>query len=572
MTKQSTRSGSPPPPPMELDLIALLDSHVSTDDDDDDDNNKLNSIPHRTIDEILNDSDSSTSSSPPQSPPSILRRLSADPDRPSSASRLSSESSIEETHKSTDAPKPTQLEERLVGSRTGSFGRFNKSGESSEDVFRRGSRPLPSLFGGVRSNAKPGAALAAAAAASRSMPTPHAAAIKSRRSVGIGGFQKVLESEELGSTAGAESETASDELGSNSNGDLNLISLDVSSSGTKLVEGSNSNDEKMEEISRRDGISESSSEGGEVLHCKETESKGEGGTKIDESRVDSAREGLLEANVETQVGSSKVNTGNDLDFVENSAVSFADHVENRIVGTNSGNENERGVGESSTFVDVSDNNETGSSSSLLDADNNEEIAEELETAELEPRDSLKDISKDNDEDLAGDDASQTSEINELVEERIGQLEGRRIRQRAEKKSRPRLKPLELAEELEKKYASTGLHWEEGAAAQPMRLEGVRRGSTTLGYFDVDANNTITRTISSQAFRRDYGSPQVLAVHSNYIAVGMARGVIVVVPSKYSAHNADEMDAKVSFAYLSYMFQSSNLFDAFAFSFLAFVES
>ena len=38
-----------------------------------------------------------------------------------------------------------------------------------------------------------------------------------------------------------ESETASDELGSNSNGDLNLISLDVCSSGTKLVEGSNSN-------------------------------------------------------------------------------------------------------------------------------------------------------------------------------------------------------------------------------------------------------------------------------------------------------------------------------------------
>ena len=51
----------------------------------------------------------------------------------------------------------------------------------------------------------------------------------------IGWFNKSRESSE------DESETASDELGSNSNGDLNLISLDVCSSGRKLVEGSNSN-------------------------------------------------------------------------------------------------------------------------------------------------------------------------------------------------------------------------------------------------------------------------------------------------------------------------------------------
>ncbi|CAK9159063.1 unnamed protein product [Ilex paraguariensis] len=107
-----------------------------------------------------------------------------------------------------------------------------------------------------------------------------------------------------------------------------------------------------------------------------------------------------------------------------------------------------------------------------------------------------------------------------------------------------MKPLELAEELEKKQAFTGLHLEEGAAAQPMRLEGVHRGSTVLGYFDIDVNNTITRTISSEAFRRGYGSPQVVAVHLNFIAVGMPRGVIMVVPSKYSHHHADNMDTKV----------------------------
>jgi hypothetical protein len=148
-----------------------------------------------------------------------------------------------------------------------------------------------------------------------------------------------------------------------------------------------------------------------------------------------------------------------------------------------------------------------------------------------------------DNDTENDDDALGTSVTQLVEERIEQLESRRISKKAEKKSR---KPLEIAELLEKKQASTALDWEEGAAAQPMRLEGVRRGSTTLGYFNVDANNTITRTLSAPALRRDHGSPQVLAVHSNYIAIGMSRGVVLVVPSKYSAHNADNMDAKVTF--------------------------
>ncbi|ANM67431.1 transducin family protein / WD-40 repeat family protein [Arabidopsis thaliana] len=112
------------------------------------------------------------------------------------------------------------------------------------------------------------------------------------------------------------------------------------------------------------------------------------------------------------------------------------------------------------------------------------------------------------------------------------------------KSQSFRKQLVLAEEFEKKQAYTGLHWEEGAAAQPMRLEGVKIGSTNLGYFDVDADNVISRTISSQAFKRDHGSPQVLAVHLNYIAVGTSKGVIVVVPSKYSSDHADQMESKM----------------------------
>ncbi|KAK4848101.1 hypothetical protein QYF36_009344 [Acer negundo] len=183
-----------------------------------------------------------------------------------------------------------------------------------------------------------------------------------------------------------------------------------------------------------------------------------------------------------------------------------------------------------------------------ESDKDGQVEEDLKMPALETQDFDKAMSSSKDDEVGkvvGDSASTISDdILELVEERIGQLESEMISRRAEKKSRPSLKPLELAEELEKKQASTGLHWEEGAAAQPMRLEGVQRGSTTLGYFDVDASNTITQTIRSQAFRRDNGSPQVLAVHLNFIAVGMSKGVIVLVPSKYSAHHHDSLDSKV----------------------------
>ncbi|KAK8544821.1 hypothetical protein V6N13_003381 [Hibiscus sabdariffa] len=82
--------------------------------------------------------------------------------------------------------------------------------------------------------------------------------------------------------------------------------------------------------------------------------------------------------------------------------------------------------------------------------------------------------KDGEENVSGgDDASSISDISELVEERLEQLENERISRKAESNSGVTMKPLEVAEELEKKQPSTGLHWEEGAAAQPMRLEGVR---------------------------------------------------------------------------------------------------
>jgi hypothetical protein len=164
----------------------------------------------------------------------------------------------------------------------------------------------------------------------------------------------------------------------------------------------------------------------------------------------------------------------------------------------------------------------------------------------------------NDDDGGGsddDDGSSIGDVFELVENTLEELESVSVKK---KKSEFSKKPLDLAEELEKKNASTGLHLEEGAAAQPMRLEGVRRGAVQLGYFDVDADHAITRTISSQTFRREHGSAKVLVVHANCIAVGMTKGLIVVVPSKYSIHHVDNTDGKV-FPLFSQTFQTRSTF-------------
>lgn len=497
-------------PAMELDLDSFLNSPLTSDDEYDDkvdDSHNLNSVPHRTIDEILNASDASTSSdSPPPSPPSIHTRLS-DPKQDQddavsvSTTKPSSDSSISET----TTLRPTQPDENpSLQSRPASFTRVRPGAGFSDDPFRRvpNSRPLPSLFGGVRSNAKPGAALAAAVAASRALPTPHAAAIKLRRATSES-LQKALDD--------AEALSVSDGLSSSS-------------------EIRNVKDENP--LLKRD-------ESGGALE----------GVIVNEdfSQVSQSNEVESEAENVVQVDGLKISRGvsdNHEELVQTSTTSVSNFnvIEPRIISVEVDDNN----------VNLDDNASVlDKNSEILDSEEEKashlegKVEEELAMEVLETQQQVN-VLKDNE--VGGDDDDDTSslsDITELVEERIGQLESRRVSKRAEQKSRASLKPLELAEELEKKHASTGLHWEEGAAAQPMRLEGVRRGSTTLGYFDIDADNAITRTISSQAFRRDHGSPQALAVHTNYIAIGMSKGVILVVPSKYSSYNADHMDPKMS---------------------------
>ncbi|CAL4890308.1 unnamed protein product [Urochloa decumbens] len=148
--------------------------------------------------------------------------------------------------------------------------------------------------------------------------------------------------------------------------------------------------------------------------------------------------------------------------------------------------------------------------------------------------------------IVEDQVESESLIDKVIEERMEQLEISRKADKNAEKKQVSLKPLELAEELEKKQASFGQHWEEGAAAQPMQLEGIGKGPPAIGYMQIEMDNPVTRAMSSPSFRPDHGSPQVLAVHRSYIAMGTSKGAVIVIPSKYSIHQADDTDAKMLF--------------------------
>ncbi|XP_050236032.1 uncharacterized protein LOC126686054 [Mercurialis annua] len=459
----------------ELDVDSFLSLHSDSDSDS-------ASVPHRSLDEILNDSsDSSTSASPPSSPFTITNRHHLPPN-----DAVSADSSAESINDNNHTTQP----------RLNSFTRVKSGGFSGDPAWRlpssSSSRPLPSLFGGVRSTTKPGAALAAAAAASRSVPTPHAAAIKSRRAVSL---QKVTDSDDH-------------EIVSNlsSNGD----SIGVAAERTR-------SDDFQSALE-----SEISAE-----YNRNLDNTSEAFSSINDSNVlEGEVEPQADLNNTSSVPNSNVN--NELDLNDGSPIlDTCDRLDDINVNANSKIDNSVSSGDD----EGGDNELQPTVESLEDRNDQEEGEEDV----LDPV-------------IGGDsrdgDARSLSEISELVEEIIGQLESERLITNAEEKRKANMKPLELAEELEKKQASTGLHLEEGAAAQPMKFEGVRRGTTTLGYFDINADNAITRMIKSQAFRRDHGSPQVLAVHLNYIAVGMAKGVIAVVPSRYSSNTGDNMDSRM----------------------------
>ncbi|OIW02356.1 hypothetical protein TanjilG_08503 [Lupinus angustifolius] len=448
---------------MELDNIySFLDS---PDNDDDD----ISDLPHRSIDEILNDCDTSSSSSP--SPPSSPK---PSPSLNHSLVTLNSHNSVR--------------------SKPGSFSR-------PDEPYR--TRPFSSLFAGVRSNAKPGAALAAAAAASRSVLTPHAAAM---RRAGSGSLQKVASS-----VAGSVEPSLIRGGGSGFD--------DVSSSKGELGDSSD-----------KFGGSQSSS----VENFNEVTTKVEKFQNIDE---------INDAELATEVDDSILKADNIIGSEVHNDYSLVSKEKSDL------DEDEPDSEKNMNYAPFTDNDEKPSITNLDISDKsvseNGLMIEAVETEELvngscSVEDSYNEVNVgDND-----DSSSISQDVNELVEGILEELERGRDTGRGDEKLKFSKKPLELAEELEKKHASTGFHLEEGAAAQPMRLEGVRRGSTAVGYFDANTDNAVTRAISSQAFRHEHGSAQVLAVHANYIAVGMTKGLIVVVPSKYSIYHADNTGGKM----------------------------
>ncbi|CAA6655878.1 unnamed protein product [Spirodela intermedia] len=467
----------------ELDLDSFLRSHGtgSSDDDGGDEETEANGFHHRTVDEILNESDSSSSSGDGSSPwinsgarPSVDGAGAENLDEPSGEG-----DNEEEPHRT------------AIGVDLGEFGTVSALTDSNElstsSVSSRGtrgafslssSRSLPPLFGGLWSNPRPGAALAAAVAASRSIPTPHAAAIKSRRA-SVSSLEKIGQS--LGLT---------DDPGFEESAILDIPLGEYPSSRNNL------GGEPSVEPHSADRIFGSS---------LPSPSSSSSSASPDAKGINAAEEKLETA----------------LDLTDSGSASSTSVIGNEIVHEEAVNPPESlAAAEEEQFggnLPFHDN--TSDKSNIISQDGNmSDFAEETKIL---------------------------FDANDVSSEKAGQLgSNKRAARKAEKKLRSSMKPLEWAEELEKRQASSGLHWEEGAVAQPMRLKGIRREPPAVGYLQTDTENAVTRALSSQTFVRDHGSPQVLAVHVNYIAVGTSKGLVLMIPSKYSSQCADNMDAKM----------------------------
>ncbi|XP_020519433.1 uncharacterized protein LOC18428491 isoform X2 [Amborella trichopoda] len=545
-----------PKAPMELDLDSFLQLQ-SSDEEEDDPIRGYNP----TLDDILNDSDNSLSSSLSSSSLSgsikpvesqILNlqshTLESLNSQSSAAETLNSQFSVIETPKSRlELDDPTisnsSLNHSLLGSKLDcirrraasreSIGR-SPSFDSNLSLLNRKNpnSSLPRLFGGIKPSPKPGAALAAAAAASRTVPTPHATAIKFRKARGA--LQKMLIREDSNSSLNEYDETGSEHISENNQGD-----------GFSSV-----------------GSEQSASVSGEKVEDLDTKEVGIGGDSevVDRKEVISFREeefgvpSVVESIEADSVLNRKVLNGDELEqnkstneencfeVVQKDQVEEFEDLGLTVVESSVTVKQEFRVTENPTEIVENTINKTAETNDSGESSINAAVR----TKDLEMGGSLSDETEETKlvEETVDVNQRKLLSENEVAEDRSIHHESKRSGKRAGKKLRSAMKPLDLAEEMEKKNAFSGLHWEEGAAAQPMRLEGIRRGPPAVGYLQIDPDNAISHAILSYGFRRDHGSPQALAVHMNYIAVGMSKGVVLVMPSRYSAHSSDNMDSKV----------------------------
>ncbi|KAJ8566117.1 hypothetical protein K7X08_030594 [Anisodus acutangulus] len=494
---------------MELDLDSFLESH--TDDDDDDP-----LLHHRTVDEILLNHSSSSSPSPPSSPSASHGRNYLD-----HRNRL-----VDSTFQSLKLPlelHPTEPRAESISSKQSSEFSSPPAGQSV----------LPPFFSGlIRSNSKPGDAFAAAIAASRSIPAPRAAAIKSRKA-SSGVLQRALESDESAPIAPpARTDT-----------DVSVKNLDTFGhsgflheigSETIVLEGNRHDQFQTAQVQ----LSDTDNGSREVSSVDAGQDNMNVADADDVSVVDdfSYKSNLKEAlsYTGTQVESPS-RTEKDSIFHDSSGL---DEIEDRQV---------QSLFRGEDNVVSEDSREEAAIKEILFSP----VYETLSDKDLTIKDGAKHEhenvipqSKEGEESSNGDETDSLIDAASIIEELVLQRESMRDSEKPQKNYHSALKPLELAEEAEKKQAFTAMHLEEGASAQPMRLDGVHRSSNVLGYFDIDDYNTITQTLLSQAFRREHGSSQVLVVHHKYIAVGMSKGSILVMPSRYSLHHADNMDSKM----------------------------
>lgn len=518
----------------ELDLDSFIESHRALDFDDDgegcDDDSQAFAVSHRTVDEILllNDSSSSVGSpSPPSSPASSS--ATTDWRRSSSSNSFSqpqhlyrhSDNNNSDCNASTNFASPAQILPHSLSldsksnksAITTSASNIDKLPESSLSRALTATPLLPPLFSAVRSNAKPGAALAAAAAASRSIPTPRAAAIKSSRTSAVACLSRSSSLSAVADDSGLAFDTAdgvSDDVGRG-------VEKDVGG-GVYWVQEESLGASADSLLCRETAYTDATTSSFPITHEQRTDSLGE----------------VSSTSYETIHFDSLAQIGNDLDFLATSDIVLGS--EGKHLPCSSVDVEVYNVDSQLIHADATDEKEMISLSDLDVGYIEDEI---LKTGGITDVDNA--ISQSRDEQY---DSCSQERVAHIVEDIAFRSEGKTSSGETWEKQQPSLKPLELAEEREKRQAFTGIHLEEGAAAQPMRLEGVRRGSMLLGYFDVNADNAITRTISSQAFRREHGFPQALAVHINYIAVGMSKGVIILTPSKYHPYHPDNMDTKV----------------------------
>lgn len=508
---------------VELDLDAFI-----SDDSDDDVNPRVGdaTFPLRTVDEILN-SPSSSDSEPELEPKTELKNQIAP------QSSLPAPEKRETRQMTVTAPVIRSTSLDLPSSSSSSA-----SSDTLSSLVLRGlsDRPLPPLFRGVRvANPRPGAALAAAAAASRSVATPHAAAIKLRR---VDPVSRSLQKESSGDVdedlkkVEAERESSASSSAFSITG--NLEDLNVSENTNENLNKKESKGDELELIVEPKSVEP-------IFRSYESVLNGENVQNLNENVM------LDYVQLNANLGFQEMNGERGEELANN-----PESVKNAQLNANSGfqemnkEQGEESVNNPELVAELGNDRDEQNLTEIWSkplgighiSENLDKLSPNDDKSETPMSPTLEIAENSNEVDNLPEDQTIGTQVDDLIVEAV------EIAKKAEKRLKSSMKPLEYYEEIEKRQASYGLHYEEGAVAQPMRLEGIRRGPPAVGYLQIDLDNAATRLVSSQGFKREHGSPQVVAVHRAYIAFGMSGGSVFVVPSKYSIHSSDNMDSKV----------------------------